>query len=151
MLAEAILLGIGVELHRPPGQVLALPGLDRRRRMVGAPGGPAEPDGAAFVPIHAELRCTYWFAPIQLGKLRPYATLGGGLAHVGATPAEAASGLFVMSLSLAVLNAAIAWRTRVPLSFAWSTPGVAFLLTIAPVDGGFPAVGASAALARWMT
>ena len=45
-------------------------------------GGPAEPDGAAFVPIHAELRGTYWFGPIQLGKLRPYATLGGGLAQV---------------------------------------------------------------------
>lgn len=45
-------------------------------------GGPAEPDGAAFVPIHAELRGTYWFGPIQLGKFRPYATLGGGLAQV---------------------------------------------------------------------
>ena len=45
-------------------------------------GGPAEPDGAAFVPFHAELRGTYWFGPIQLGKLRPYATLGGGLAQV---------------------------------------------------------------------
>jgi benzoate membrane transport protein len=64
----------------------------------------------------------------------------GGLAHVGATPAEAASGLFAMCTSLAVLNAAIAWRTRVPLSFAWSTPGAAFLLTIAPVEGGFAAV-----------
>lgn len=45
-------------------------------------GGPAEPNGAAFVPIHAELRGTYWFAPLQLGELRPYATLGAGLAQV---------------------------------------------------------------------
>jgi hypothetical protein len=45
-------------------------------------GGPAEPDGAAFVPIHAELRGTYWFGGIQPGKLRPYATLGGGVAQV---------------------------------------------------------------------
>jgi hypothetical protein len=45
-------------------------------------GGPAEPDGAAFVPIHAEVRGTYWFGPIQLGKFRPYATVGGGLAQV---------------------------------------------------------------------
>jgi len=45
-------------------------------------GGPAEPDGAAFVPIHAELRGTYWFGGIQPGKLRPYALLGGGLAQV---------------------------------------------------------------------
>jgi hypothetical protein len=45
-------------------------------------GGPSEPNGAAFVPIHAELRGTYWFAGIQPGKLRPYALLGGGLAQV---------------------------------------------------------------------
>ena len=45
-------------------------------------GGPAEPNGAAFVPIHAELRGTYWFGGIQPGKLRPYAILGGGLAQV---------------------------------------------------------------------
>jgi len=45
-------------------------------------GGPAEPNGAAFVPIHAELRGTYWFGGIQPGKLRPYALLGGGLAQV---------------------------------------------------------------------
>jgi hypothetical protein len=45
-------------------------------------GGPAEPNGAAFVPIHAEARGTYFFAPVQAGKLRPYATLGGGLAQV---------------------------------------------------------------------
>jgi hypothetical protein len=45
-------------------------------------GGPAEPDGAAFVPIHAEVRGTYWFGAIQPGKLRFYATVGGGLAQV---------------------------------------------------------------------
>lgn len=45
-------------------------------------GGPSEPDGAAFVPIHAELRGTYSFAPLLLGELRPYATLGAGLAQV---------------------------------------------------------------------
>jgi len=45
-------------------------------------GGPAEPDGAAFVPIHAELRGSYWFGGIQPGKLRPFVTLGGGLAQV---------------------------------------------------------------------
>ena len=45
-------------------------------------GGPSEPNGAAFVPVHAELRGTYWFAPIQLGELRPYGTVGAGLAQV---------------------------------------------------------------------
>lgn len=45
-------------------------------------GGPAEPGGASFVPFHAELRGAYWFAPLEVGKLRPYATIGGGLAQI---------------------------------------------------------------------
>jgi len=45
-------------------------------------GGPTEPAGAAFVPIHAELRGTYWFGALERGKLRAFATLSGGLAQV---------------------------------------------------------------------
>ena len=45
-------------------------------------GGPAEPGGASFVPFHAEVRGTYWFAPLEIGKFRPFAMLGGGLAQV---------------------------------------------------------------------
>ncbi|RYE08828.1 MAG: benzoate transporter BenE [Hyphomicrobiales bacterium] len=63
-----------------------------------------------------------------------------GPAHLGASPAEAASGLFALCLAMGLLNAAVAWRMRVPLSFAWSTPGAAFLLTLQPIEGGFPAV-----------
>lgn len=63
-----------------------------------------------------------------------------GPVHVGASAAEAASGLFALCLAMGALNAVVAWRMRVPLSFAWSTPGAAFLLTLQPVAGGFPAV-----------
>jgi hypothetical protein len=45
-------------------------------------GGPAEPGGAAFVPFHAELRGAYWFGPLEVRKVRPYAMVGGGLAQV---------------------------------------------------------------------
>jgi hypothetical protein len=45
-------------------------------------GGPAEPGGPGFIPIHAELRGTYWFMPFELKKIRPYATIGGGLAQI---------------------------------------------------------------------
>ncbi len=45
-------------------------------------GGPAEPGGASFVPFHAEVRGAYWFAPLEMGKIRPYAALGAGLAQV---------------------------------------------------------------------
>jgi benzoate membrane transport protein len=64
----------------------------------------------------------------------------GGLGHMGATPAEAASGLFAVCLALGLLNTVAAWRLKTPLSFAWSTPGAAFLLTLQPIDGGLPAV-----------
>ena len=63
-----------------------------------------------------------------------------GPAQVGASAAEAASGLFALCLAMAGLNIVVAWRMRVPLSFAWSTPGAAFLLTLQPIEGGFPAV-----------
>jgi hypothetical protein len=45
-------------------------------------GGPTQPNGASFVPFHAEVRGAYWFAPIEIGKIRPYATVGGGLAQI---------------------------------------------------------------------
>jgi hypothetical protein len=64
-------------------RVLFLPNLSIGARLGYAiGGGPAEPNGAAFVPFHAEVRGTYWFAPIQVGKIRPYAALGGGLAQI---------------------------------------------------------------------
>lgn len=45
-------------------------------------GGPQAPDGASFVPFHVELRGTYWFAPLEVGTIRPFAMAGGGLAQV---------------------------------------------------------------------
>ena len=63
-----------------------------------------------------------------------------GLGHAGATPDEAASGLFAICMALGLLNTIVTWRLKIPLSFAWSTPGAAFLLTLQPVEGGFPAV-----------
>jgi benzoate membrane transport protein len=75
-----------------------------------------------------------------VGYASTFTLVLSGLGHAGATPAEAASGLFAVCLSLGLLNAIVAWRLRLPLSFAWSTPGAAFLLTLQPIEGGFPAV-----------
>lgn len=49
-------------------------------------GGPQAPGGAAFVPVHAEARAAYWFGAEPFGKtgLRPYLTIGAGLAQVDA-------------------------------------------------------------------
>ncbi len=83
-----------------------------------------------------------------VGYASTFTLVLAGLAQVGASPAEAASGLLVVCLALGVLNTTMAWHLRIPLTFAWSTPGAAFLLTLQPVDGGFPAVaGAFVAVA----
>lgn len=75
-----------------------------------------------------------------VGYASTFTLVLSGFGHVGATPAEAASGLFVVCLALGVLNTVVVWRLRIPLSFAWSTPGAAFLLTLQPIEGGFAAV-----------
>jgi len=66
-----------------------------------------------------------------------------GLASVGATAAEAASGLFVLCITMGLASAFLAWRYRMPITVAWSTPGAALLVATGVVEGGWPAaVGA---------
>ena len=72
-----------------------------------------------------------------VGYASTFALVLAGFTAVGASPAEAASGLLSLCLALALLNVVAAWRTRTPLSFAWSTPGAAFLLSLGSLEGGF--------------
>jgi benzoate membrane transport protein len=66
-----------------------------------------------------------------------------GLAAVGASPAQAASGLLVLCLFNGVLAIWLSLRFRIPISTAWSTPGAALLVSTGLPTGGFPAaVGA---------
>ncbi|HEU5484973.1 MAG TPA: benzoate/H(+) symporter BenE family transporter, partial [Microlunatus sp.] len=80
-----------------------------------------------------------------VGFTSSFAVVLAGLRAVGATPAEAASGLLVLSLSQAVGIIWLTLRHRTPLVLAWSTPGAAMLATTGAVAGGWPAaVGAFA-------
>ncbi|HEY9011130.1 MAG TPA: benzoate/H(+) symporter BenE family transporter, partial [Devosia sp.] len=74
-----------------------------------------------------------------VGYASTFALVLAGLGAVGASPAQAASGLFALCLAQVVLNVVGAWRTKTPLSFAWSTPGAAFLISLGPLQGGFAA------------
>ncbi|KQY98508.1 benzoate transporter [Microbacterium sp. Root53] len=66
-----------------------------------------------------------------------------GLEAVGATRAQAASGLVALCLTQALGMLWLAQRTRMPVVLAWSTPGAALLATAAVPEGGWPAaVGA---------
>jgi benzoate membrane transport protein len=66
-----------------------------------------------------------------------------GLRAVGATPAEAASGLLTLCLCQAALAIILSLRFRIPLSFAWSSPGAALLIAAHATTHNFAAaVGA---------
>jgi len=75
-----------------------------------------------------------------VGYASTFTLVLAALTAAGATAAEAGSGLMALCLGLGLLNMAVSARTRVPISFAWSTPGAAFLLTVGEPVGGFPAV-----------
>jgi len=75
-----------------------------------------------------------------VGYASTFALVLAALTSVGASPAQAGSGLFAICIAVGILNIAAAWATKKPASFAWSTPGAAFLLTVGEPVGGYPAV-----------
>lgn len=78
-----------------------------------------------------------------VGFTSSFAVVLTGLSAVGATAAEAASGLLAVSLTMGLACIVLAWRYRMPITVAWSTPGAALLATTGTVEGGWPAaVGA---------
>jgi benzoate membrane transport protein len=78
-----------------------------------------------------------------VGFASSFAVIIAGLRGVGASQAEAASGLMALSISMGVCAIVLSLKTRMPISIAWSTPGAALLATTGAVPGGFPAaVGA---------
>ena len=75
-----------------------------------------------------------------VGFTSTFAVVLTGLRSVGATPAQAASGLLAITLVVGVGCIILAWRYRIPITIAWSTPGVALLAATGAVEGGWPAV-----------
>lgn len=62
------------------------------------------------------------------GFASSFALVIAGLQAVGATASQASSGLFAICLAIAVVSVIAALWLRIPLAFAWSTPGAAVLL-----------------------
>jgi benzoate membrane transport protein len=62
-----------------------------------------------------------------------------GLRAVGASEAQASSGLLVLCLLVGVACIALPWYFRMPISFAWSTPGGALLVAAATTTDNFGA------------
>ncbi|RAX51073.1 benzoate transporter [Arthrobacter sp. AQ5-05] len=78
-----------------------------------------------------------------VGYTSSFAVVLTGLKAVGATDAQAASGLFALTIALAICAVGLAWFTKRPITTAWSTPGAALLAGAATVNFGWDqAVGA---------
>jgi benzoate membrane transport protein len=66
-----------------------------------------------------------------------------GFVAVGATQAQAASGLLAICIAQGSLAIFMSWRYRIPITIAWSTPGSVLFAATGLIQGGFPAaVGA---------
>lgn len=78
-----------------------------------------------------------------VGYASSAAILIQGLIAVGASVPQVASALLTMSFLLGLVAITLSWRLRMPISIAWSTPGMALLATTGAVAGGFPAAVAA--------
>jgi benzoate membrane transport protein len=66
-----------------------------------------------------------------------------GLKAMGATPEQISSGLLFLGIGMGFVAVGLSLWTRMPISIAWTTPGLALLAVTPVVSGGFPAaVGA---------
>ncbi|WP_341702457.1 benzoate/H(+) symporter BenE family transporter [Ferrovibrio sp.] len=74
-----------------------------------------------------------------VGFASSFAVIVKGLTAVGATPAQAASGLMALSIAMGLCAVILSLKTRLPVSIAWSTPGAALLATTGMAEGGFAA------------
>lgn len=74
-----------------------------------------------------------------VGFTSSFAVVLTGLEAVGATPEQATSGLIVLSLTMGLACVILAWRYRMPITVAWSTPGAALLAATGTIEGGWPA------------
>jgi len=74
-----------------------------------------------------------------VGFASSFAVVLHGLTGVGATEAQAASGLMALSIAMGFCAIVLSIATRLPVSIAWSTPGAALLASSGVVVGGFNA------------
>ncbi len=78
-----------------------------------------------------------------VGYTSAFAVVLAGLQGVGASSAQAASGLAALCVLMGFSSILISVRHRMPVTVAWSTPGAALLATTGAPAGGWPvAVGA---------
>jgi benzoate membrane transport protein len=90
------------------------------------------PGGSLVQPISSGILAAV------VGFSSAFAIVLAGFIAAGATPAQAASGLFAITLGQGLLGIVFALATRMPITIAWSTPGAALLIASGPPLGGYP-------------
>jgi benzoate membrane transport protein len=78
-----------------------------------------------------------------VGFASSFAVVVKGLLAMGATQAQATSGLIAVGVAMGLCGILLSFARKIPVSIAWSTPGAALLASMAAPAGGYPeAVGA---------
>jgi len=98
-------------------------------------------DGGAAQPIVAGV------VAALVGFASSFAIVLAGLHAVGASDAQASSGLLTLSVAMGLTGVALSTIYKMPLSVAWTTPGAALLVAAGPVSGGYPAALGAVVLA----
>ncbi|MBB5914873.1 benzoate membrane transport protein [Nocardia transvalensis] len=99
----------------------------------------AETEVGVWHPVGAGVVATL------VGFTSSFAVVLAGLRAMGATPAQAASGLLALCVTQGIGMVLLSRRYRMPITLAWSTPGAALLASAGAAAGGWPAaVGAFA-------
>jgi benzoate membrane transport protein len=87
-----------------------------------------------------------WLQPVATGLLAAlvgfastFTIVLGGLTRVGASAAEAASGLLAICVLQGLLSVGFSLWRREPISIVWSTPGSALMIATGLPTGGYPA------------
>ena len=97
-------------------------------------------------PDRAGLARGHELQPVIAGVIAAFVGFAGvftvvlqGFLAVGATPAEAASGLLAICFGQSLFSVVLSSRYRMPIIVAWSTPGSVLLAATGMIDGGYPA------------
>jgi benzoate membrane transport protein len=115
-------------------------GIDRGPAASGDDGhGQTLMRGVRLQPVVAGL------VAATIGFMGSFAVVLAGLRAVGASEAQAASGLLAVSVAMGLASIFLSVRSKMPMLAAWSTPGAALMIGTGGQEGGWPAaVGAFA-------
>jgi benzoate membrane transport protein len=108
----------------------------------GASGAPAAPQGSGTPgarPGPGSLAPAFVAGLVTavVGFASSFPLVIAGLRAVGATQAQAASGLLVLSLLMGAACIVFSLRHRIPITIAWSTPGAALLIGVGHSHGRY--------------